>query len=86
MSNEQEEVNIVEQQQTQGIINSSPGMEREMYIGSRRSRAQREAMEDLYRGLVRDIKEGCMIAVLVDGDPKGYPFWVAKVIKVFTEN
>ena len=57
-----------------------------MYIGSRRSRAQREAMEDLYRGSVQDIKEGCMIAVLVDGDPNGYPFWVAKVLKVFPKN
>ena len=57
-----------------------------MYIGSRRSHAQREAMEDLYRGSVQDIKEGCMIAVLADGDPNGYPFSVAKVIKVITEN
>ena len=86
VSNEHEEVNIVEQQQSQGIINSSQAEEREMYIGSRRSRAQREAMEDLYRGSVQDIKEGCMIAVLADGDPNGYPFWVAKVLKVFTEN
>ena len=86
MSNEHEKINIVEQQQSQGIINSSQAEEREMYIRSRRSRAQREAMEDLYRGSVQDIKEGCMIAVLADGDPNGYPFWVAKVIKVFTEN
>ena len=57
-----------------------------MFIGSRRSRAQREAMEDLYMGSLQDIKEGCMIAVLADGDPNGYPFWVAKVIKVFTKN
>ena len=57
-----------------------------MYIGSKRSCAQHEAIEDLYRGLVDDIKEGCMIAVLADGDPNGYPFWVAKVIKVFREN
>ena len=55
MSNEQEEVNIVEQQQSQGIINSSQAEEREMYIGSRRSHAQREAMEDLYRVSVQDI-------------------------------
>ena len=86
MSNEYEEINIVEQQKSQGIINSSRAEKREMYIGSRRSRAQREAMEDLYRGSVQDIKEGCMIAVLADGDPNGYPFWVAKVLKVFTEN
>ena len=39
VSNEHEERNIVEQQQSQGIINSSQAMEREMYIGSRRSRA-----------------------------------------------
>ena len=86
VSNEQEEVNIVEQQQTQGIINSSQAEEREMYIGSRRSCAQCEGEEDLYKGLVQDIKESCMIAVLADGDPNGYPFWVAKVIKVITEN
>ena len=86
MLNAHEEINIVEQQQSQGIINSSQVEEREMYIGSRRSRVQREAMEDLYRGSVQDIKEGCMIAVLADGDLNGYPFWVAKVIKVFTEN
>ena len=52
VSNEHEEVNIVEQQQSQGIINSSQAEEREMYIGSIRSRAQREAMEDLYRGSI----------------------------------
>lgn len=27
-----------------------------------------------------------MIVVLADGDPNHYPFWVAKVIKVFTKN
>jgi len=43
-------------------------------------------MEDLYKGSVQDIKEGCMIIVLADGNPNGYPFWVAKVIKVFTKN
>ena len=32
VSNEHEEVNIVEQQQSQGIINSSQAEEREMYI------------------------------------------------------
>ena len=53
--NEHEEVNIVEQQQSQGIINSSQAAEREMYIVSRRSRAKREAMEDLYRGSVQDL-------------------------------
>jgi hypothetical protein len=35
-----------------------------MYIGSRRSHAQHEAMEDLYKGSIQDIKEGCMIVVL----------------------
>jgi hypothetical protein len=45
-----------------------------MYIGSRRSHAQREAMEDLYKGSVQDIKEGSMIAILETGDPHGYPF------------
>lgn len=43
-------------------------------------------MKDLYRGSVQDVKEGCMIAVLADGDPFGYPFLVAKVIKVIKEN
>jgi hypothetical protein len=57
-----------------------------MYIGSRRSRAQREAMKDLYRGSVHDIKEGSMIAVLTTEDPHGYPFWIAKVIKIGKEN
>jgi len=27
-----------------------------------------------------------MIIVLADGDRNGYPLWVAKAIKVFTEN
>lgn len=57
-------------------------MEREIYIGSRRSCAQHEAIEDLYRGSAQDVKEGCMIAILADRDPLGYPFWVAKFIKV----
>ena len=39
VSNEHEEINIVEQQQSQDIINSSQIEEREMYIGSRRSHA-----------------------------------------------
>ena len=47
---------------------------------------QHEAMEDLYRGLVHDIKEGYMIAMLADGDANDYPLWVAKVIKVIVEN
>ena len=86
MPNKQEERHIVEQEQSQGIINSQQEGEREIYIGSKRSRAQHEAMEDLYRGFVQDVKEGCMIAVLADGDPLGYPFWVPKVIKVIKEN
>jgi hypothetical protein len=52
VSNAHEEINIVEQQQSQGIINSSQAEEREMHIGSRRSCAQSEAMEDLYRGSI----------------------------------
>ena len=43
-------------------------------------------MEDLYRGSVHDIKEGCMIAVLENGDDNGYLLWVAKVIKFIIEN
>ena len=27
-----------------------------------------------------------MIALLEDGDPLGYPFWAAKLIKVIKEN
>ena len=50
VSNQHEERNIVEKQQYQGIINYSQVEETEMYIGSKRSHAQREAMEDLYRG------------------------------------
>ena len=46
---------------------------------------QHEAMEDLYRGYVQDVKEGCMIAVLVDEDPLGYPFWISKVLKVINK-
>jgi hypothetical protein len=53
-----------------------------MHIGSRRSRAQREAMEDLYMGSIQDIKEGSMIAVLATEDPHGYPLWIGKVIKI----
>ena len=43
-------------------------------------------MEDLYRVSVQDIKESSMIAVLVTEDPHGYPFWIAKVIKIEKEN
>ena len=57
-----------------------------MYIGSWRSRAQREAMEDLYRGSIQDIKEGNMIAVLATKDPHGYPLWIWKVINIEKEN
>jgi hypothetical protein len=39
-------------------------------------------MEDLYRGSVKDIKEGSMIAVLATEDLHGYPFWIGKVIKI----
>jgi hypothetical protein len=75
MSNESEETNIVEvQQESQGAIEFTQAEEREMYIGSRRSRAQREAMEDLYRGSVQDIKKGSMIAILVTEDPHVYLF------------
>ena len=35
-----------------------------MYIASRRSHTQRDSMEDVYRGLVQDIKEGFIILVL----------------------
>ena len=53
-----------------------------MYIVSRRSSAKRREMEDLYKGSVQDIKEGCMIAVLATDDACDYPFWIAKVMKV----
>jgi len=81
MSNENEERNV----EPHGV-ESSQAEEREMYIGSRRSCARREAMEELYKGSVQDIKEGCMIAVLATEDPRGYPFWIAKVMKVNTKN
>jgi hypothetical protein len=86
MSNEFEERNIVEQQESEGAIEFSQVEEREMYIGSRRSRAQHESMEDLYKGVVHDITEGSMIAVLAAEDPHGYPFWIAKVININKEN
>jgi hypothetical protein len=44
--------------------------------------AQHEAMEDLYRGSVQDIKESSMISFLATADPHGYPFWIGKVIKI----
>ena len=53
-----------------------------MYLGSRRSRAQRESMKYIYKGSIHDIKEGSMIAVLATKDPHGYPFWIAKVINI----
>jgi hypothetical protein len=65
--------NIVEQQESEGAIEFTQVEERSMYIGSRRSRAQCETMEDLYRGPEHDIKEGSMIAVLANEDPHGYP-------------
>ena len=86
MSNESEETNIVEvQQESQGVIEFTQVEEIEMYIGSRRSRAQHEAMEDLYKGSIQDIKEGSMIVVLVTEDPHGYPFWIGKVINIEKE-
>ena len=86
MPNESEETNIVEVQECQGAIEITQEEEREMYIGSWRSHAQCEAMEDLYRGSVQYIKEGTKIAVLATKDPHGYPFWIEKVIKIEKEN
>jgi hypothetical protein len=86
MPNESEETNIVEVQESQGVVEITQAEEIEMYIGSRRSRAQCEAMEYLYRGSIQDIKEGSMISVLVTGDRHGYPFWIGKVIKIEREN
>ena len=53
-----------------------------MYIGSRISSTKRQEMEDLYRGSVQDINEGCMIAVLDTYDARDYPFWIEKFMKV----
>jgi hypothetical protein len=87
MPNESKETNIVEvQQESQCAIEFTQAEEREMYIGLRRSRAQREAMKKLYRVSLQDIKEGSMIAVLVTEDPHGYPFWIGKVLKIEKEN
>ena len=80
--NEYEETNIVEVQESQGVIEITQAEEREMYIGLWRSRAQREAMEDIYKGLTQDIKEGFTTVVLATEDPHGYPFWIGKVIKI----
>ena len=68
------ERNIVEQQESQGVIEFSQPEEREMYLGSRRSRAQRESMKYIYKGSIHDIKEGSMIAILATKDAHGYPF------------
>ena len=81
MSNENEEINV----EPKGV-DPSQEEEREMYIGSRISSAQRGAMEDLYIGSVQDIKEGCIIAILDTEDAWGYLFWIAKVMKVNKEN
>jgi hypothetical protein len=86
MPNESKETNIVEVQESQGAIENTQVDEREMYIGSGMSHAQCESMEDLYRGLVQDIKEGSMIVVLATEDPHGYPLWIGKVIKIEKEN
>ena len=48
--------------------------------------AKHQEMEDLYRGSVQDIKEGCMIAVLAIDDACDYPLWITKVMKVNKEN
>ena len=77
MPNENEEINV----EPEGV-DPSQEEEREMYIGSRISFAQRGAMEDLCIGSVQDIKEGCMIAMLAIEKARGYPFWIAKVMKV----
>ena len=55
MPNEFEETNIVEvQQESQGAIEFTQVEEREIYIGARRSHAQCESMEDLYRDSIHD--------------------------------
>ena len=56
-----EERNVVEQHESQGVINSSGLEVRETYIGSRRSHSQHKIMEDLFKGSIEDIKEGCML-------------------------
>ena len=81
MSNENEEINV----EPEGV-DPSQEEERERYIGSKRSSTRHETMEDLYKGSVQDIKEGCMIAVLAREDARGYPFWISKIIKVNKEN
>ena len=86
MSNESEETNIVEVQESQGVIEITQAKEREMYIGLQRSCAQCEAMKELYKGSVQYIKEGSMIAVLATEDPHGYPFWIGKIIKIEKKN
>jgi hypothetical protein len=51
-----------------------------MYNGSRRSHAQNESMEDLYKGSIQDIKEGCVNEMLAIEDPHGYPLCITKFI------
>ena len=55
-SNEHDERNVVEQHESQSVIESLQPKARDMYIGFIRSHAWHEAMEDLYRGLVRHLK------------------------------
>ena len=81
MLNENNEITV----EPEGVDHFQVG-ERVMYIGSRISSARCEAMEDLYKGSIQDIKEGCMIAVLVTEDARGYPFWIEKFMKVNKEN
>lgn len=39
-------------------------------------------MQCLHKFFVQDIKEGCMITVLADGDPHGCTFSIVSAIKV----
>ena len=57
-----------------------------MYIVYKISCAKCQEMEDLYRGSVQDIKEGCMIAFLAIDDAHDYPLWIEKFMKVNKEN
>jgi hypothetical protein len=52
--------------------------QRDIYVGPKTSK---EA-EARWRGNLQEIEVGMLIAMLVEDDELGHPFWIAKVLKV----
>ena len=77
VTNKNEETNV----EPQGV-KFSQVEEIEMYIGSRISSSKHREIKYLYRGIVQDIEEGCMNAVLGTDDAHDYSLWIAKFTKV----